>query len=172
MVRPADPRGNVPARPTIGARTGHVFKRVVLDIFLTCWTSAGPLRDLGPARKSWKNAGFSILSGHSGLLPNLRPRNDITWFRVRAPSSPTSDRRRIPECPDGATKPPFFQCFRAGPMSRRGPAEVPQVKKMSRIDRLKTCAVSWADGWSGRHLPYRIERTDRPTIPGRSRRMA
>jgi hypothetical protein len=43
-VRPAEPIGNVPARPTIGARTGHVLKRAVLDIFLTCWTSAGPLR--------------------------------------------------------------------------------------------------------------------------------
>src|SRR5262249_9171356 len=45
--------------------------------FWTCWTCSGPLRDLGPARKRWKNAGFSGLSGHSGLLPDPRPRNDV-----------------------------------------------------------------------------------------------
>ena len=68
LVRPPDPIGKVPDRPTIGARTGHVLKRAVLDIFLTCWTSAGPLRDLCPARKHWKNGGFIAPSGHSGLL--------------------------------------------------------------------------------------------------------
>ena len=51
--------------------------------------------------------------------------------------SAASDRQRGPECPDGSTKPPFFQCFLAGHRSRRGPAEVQQVKKMSRTARFK-----------------------------------
>ena len=95
-VGPVDPIGNVPDRPTIGARTGHVLKRAVLDIFLTCWTSAGPLRDLCPARKHWKNGGFVEPSGHSGPLwrslvadgwisPSLSmyPNRIVPWPEVR-----------------------------------------------------------------------------------------
>ena len=96
LVRPPDPIGKAPDRPTIGARTGHFLKRAVLDIFLTCWTSAGPLRDLGPARKRWKNGGFIAPSGHSGLLRrslaadgwiipclSMYPNRIVPWPEVR-----------------------------------------------------------------------------------------
>ena len=139
----------------------------------TClWTSAGPkssketLEKCGVYPPVWTFWTSFRTSGHGTMRFGYMDRQGMIQ------PAAASDRQRSPECPDGAMKPPFFQDFLAGHRSRRGPAEVQQVRKMSRIDRLKTCAVSWADGWSGRHLPYRIERTDRPTIPGRSRRMA
>ena len=92
---------------------------------MTCGTSAGPLRDIGPARKCWKNGGLVAPSGHSGILrrslvgdEGARTRNQVISFRGRRFG-------RSPECPDRRVHTAFFQGFLAGPMSRRGPAAGP-----------------------------------------------
>ena len=143
LVGPAPPAVVArPDRPTILAGASPRGQEPALDLLDLVWTSSGPdvpQRNAGKMGRS--SACLDILDFFPG--PSRLPVTLAGSYRGRKAES---FRRRgcgtSPECPEGRLDPGIFQCFVAGPRSRRGPDGAAEVQTGAWAGRLATMS-----GW-------------------------